>query len=192
MISICKGCDQSFMAFRTDVMYCSEVCRTQTRRNKKNDRVGLVRNCAYCKAEFTTHTRNQLYCDIPCRTKMHRSKQRAFRTGAPRALSSPKTQLDTQYYTLMEEGLMAACNKEWRKCYKLSRNAFNIADTDTRKVDSQYWYLYASVQIGKVVPEETIIKAIDVANGIMGIDGRNDHSSTVKRLECLVGQARYV
>ena len=190
MIKVCEGCTQSFIAFRTDVMYCTEVCRTQTRRNKKVDRLRLDRICVYCKAEFSTYTRNQLYCDILCRNKMHQTKQRAFRLDRKRKPSLLKSELEVEFYSLLESAMMAAGDKKWKKCRKDSNKAYKVADTTSKKVDAQYWSLYSSIQIGTRVSLKTITESIGLACKVMTKDEMNDHSSTIKRLECLIGQAR--
>jgi hypothetical protein len=84
----CLVCGNDFMAFRSDAMYCSDLCAnyaSEDRRGLKGPRAAfpvLAPTCAECGDAFTSERSNALYCSRPCSRKAERARAAMRRLAA--------------------------------------------------------------------------------------------------------------
>ena len=61
---ICKYCGKTFIANRTDNIFCPGNCGTKY--HKEADIIVLNKNCEWCNKPFTTTDRRKIYCHRRC------------------------------------------------------------------------------------------------------------------------------
>jgi len=63
---MCEVCSATFIARRSDAMYCSNKCK-QRRKNTDKRQAFFSKPCRNCGIEIFTNAKRVLYCSIECR-----------------------------------------------------------------------------------------------------------------------------